>query len=104
MIFAASISLFECKFYMFYTPSVGSADFCLKEVVQNEASRQEPIALFPTGEVLLQVLEITRITTALKGASQILADRNKAKKASRNGRAVSNSRICLLVIDVQYEV
>lgn len=47
---ALSTPFLKCKLYTHYTHSVGSADQCLCEIVQYEASRHEWSGLFPTSE------------------------------------------------------
>lgn len=66
MIFALFIPFLESKLYTQYTPSVGSNDLCLLEIMHYEASREDFSSLLPTNESMSQGDEIIRNNSALK--------------------------------------
>lgn len=78
---AILFSFQECELYKQYTPSNGSADQCMRKILQYEVKRKEFNALFPTMESVSQAMETFRNSSALKGrVMQILAEYNSAQK------------------------
>lgn len=75
------IQFSECEMYTEYTPSVGTTDQCLREIVQYEAYREEYCVLFPTSYFVLQISVTTLNGRALKGTVRAtLLDCNGAQK------------------------
>lgn len=71
----------KLEMYTQYTPSIGSTDQYLPEIVQHEACRQEWSTLCPTNSSELQFWQSIWNSIALKGrGAQALADCSSGRK------------------------